>query len=384
MSTDPDLEAADLSDGTPRRRGSLRKRIIQFVLLVAVLTGGGFAGYEWWTVGRFEISTDDAYVGADNSLLSAKISGYVVSVEAAENQAVRKGDVIARVDDGDYRLAVQAAEDKIATQEATIERFGVEEESARASIDEASANIEAAKAELERASLDFARQEKLVAKNHASRQSLDNARAARDSARANLSATRASLASAKADLSVLDAQRTEEKHILSELRTALDKAKRDLSFTVIRAPIDGIVGNRAVEVGQYVQPGSRIAAVVPLDKVYVDANFKETQLSQVHVGQAVSLAIDAYPDHVFPGRVESISPASGSVFSLLPPENATGNFTKIVQRLPVRVSFDAALSDSRVLRPGMSVEVTIDTRDDPSAGSLATARADTLPAKASD
>ena len=384
MSTDPDLEAADSSDGTPRRHGSLRKRIIQFVLLVAVLTGGGFAGYEWWTVGRFEISTDDAYVGADNSLLSAKISGYVVSVEAAENQAVRKGDVIARVDDGDYRLAVQAAEDKIATQEATIERFGVEEESARASIDEASANIEAAKAELERASLDFARQEKLVAKNHASRQSLDNARAARDSARANLSATRASLASAKADLSVLDAQRTEEKYILSELRTALDKAKRDLSFTVIRAPIDGIVGNRAVEVGQYVQPGSRIAAVVPLDKVYVDANFKETQLSQVHIGQAVSLAIDAYPDHVFPGRVESISPASGSVFSLLPPENATGNFTKIVQRLPVRVSFDAALSDSRVLRPGMSVEVTIDTRDDPSAGSLATARADTFPAKVSD
>lgn len=384
MNTDPDLEAADSSDGTPRRRGSLRKRIIQFVLLVAVLTGGGFAGYEWWTVGRFEISTDDAYVGADNSLLSAKISGYVVSVEAAENQAVRKGDVIARVDDGDYRLAVQAAEDKIATQEATIERFGVEEESARASIDEASANIEAAKAELERASLDFARQEKLVAKNHASRQSLDNARAARDSARANLSATRASLASAKAGLSVLDAQRTEEKHILSELRTALDKAKRDLSFTVIRAPIDGIVGNRAVEVGQFVQPGSRIAAVVPLDKVYVDANFKETQLSQVHVGQAVSLAIDAYPDHVFPGRVESISPASGSVFSLLPPENATGNFTKIVQRLPVRVSFDAALSDNRVLRPGMSVEVTIDTRDDPSAGGLAAARADTLPAKAGD
>lgn len=384
MSIDPDLEAADPSGRALRRRGSLRKRIIQFVLLAAVLTVGGMTGYEWWTLGRFEISTDDAYVGADNSLLSAKISGYVVSVEADENQAVRKGDVIARVDDGDYRLAVQAAEDKIATQEAIIERFGVEEVSARATIDEAAANIEAAKAELERASLDFTRQEKLVAKNHASRQSLDNARAARDSARASLSATRASLASAKADLSVLDAQRTEEKHILSELRTSLDKVKRDLSFTVIRAPIDGVVGNRAVEIGQFVQPGSRIAAVVPLHKVYVDANFKETQLSLVHVGQAVSLAVDAYPDHVFPGRVESISPASGSVFSLLPPENATGNFTKIVQRLPVRVSFDSALSDSWILRPGMSVEVTIDTRNDPGAGGLATARADTLPAKVRD
>ncbi|WP_193186785.1 HlyD family secretion protein [Nisaea sediminum] len=357
--------------GLPEVRRSRKRRFILLLLLTLVLTGSGYKGYEWWTRGRFEISTDDAYVGADMSMLSAKISGYVTTVEVEENQAVKKGDVIARVDDGDYRLALQGAEDKIATQEATIARFDVETVSKEAEIEEAGAKVAAAKVELERAELEFVRQDKLVAKNHASRQALDNARAARDGAKANLAAARAGLASARAGRGVLDAQRIEEEHILRELRTALDQAKRDLTFTVIRAPIDGVVGNRAVEVGQYLMPGTRIAAVVPIHDVYIDANFKETQLSRVSVGQEVNFTADAYPDHVFRGRVESISPASGAVFSLLPPENATGNFTKIVQRLPVRVRFATDQGGNRMLRPGMSVEVTIDTRNDSTSGALA-------------
>jgi membrane fusion protein (multidrug efflux system) len=170
------------------------------------------------------------------------------------------------------------------------------------------------------------------------------------------------LQSAAANVDVLKLQQQEAARTLDELNTALAKAERDLSFAVIRAPFDGVIGNRAVQTGDYVQPGQRLASLVPLDGVYVDANFKETQLARLRAGQTASITVDALPDRKITGTVESFAPASGSVFTLLPPDNATGNFTKIVQRIPVRVRVPADVAGEEVLRPGMSVVVSINTK----------------------
>ncbi|HTO65980.1 MAG TPA: HlyD family secretion protein, partial [Bradyrhizobium sp.] len=173
---------------------------------------------------------------------------------------------------------------------------------------------------------------------------------------------RAALAAAGANVDVLKAQQQEAMRTLAELRTAQAKAERDLAFTVIRAPIDGVIGNRAMQVGDYLQPGQRLAALVPLNDVYIDANFKETQLAHLKPGQPVEVSVDALPDHAIKGTVASVSPASGSVFSLLPPDNATGNFTKIVQRLAVRIRLPQTVTARNLLRPGMSVVVSVNTK----------------------
>ncbi|MGV6874259.1 HlyD family secretion protein [Pseudochelatococcus sp. B33] len=344
----------------PPRRG--RRRLIVFGVLAALLAAGAWYGNEWWHVGRFQVSTDDAYVGADTSVLAAKVGGYVVGVDVATNQWVKAGEVIARIDDGDYGLALRAAQDKMATQEAALGRFDEQIRAGQAEVDRAQAQLVAAKAELTRASVEFDRQSQLARSDYTSRAALDNARAARDKAQANVDEATAAIASAQAAIAVLEAQRNEAARLLDEYRTARDRAQRDLDFTVVRAPFDGVVGNRAVQVGQLVQPGNRLVALVPLDAVYVDANFKETQLGRIQPGQKVRIVVDAYPEEDFEGTVQSIAPASGSVFSLLPPENATGNFTKIVQRIPVRVALDPAATEKHELRPGMSVTAVVDTR----------------------
>ena len=179
---------------------------------------------------------------------------------------------------------------------------------------------------------------------------------------ASVQAAEAALESATANVGVIQAQQEEARRALKQSETSLAKAERDLSFTVIRAPFDGVIGNRAVQVGDYVQPTQRLASLVPLDAIYIDANFKETQLARVHPGQPVNISVDAFPEHDLEGKVASIAPASGSVFSLLPPDNATGNFTKIVQRLPVRILVPAAIAEKSLLRPGMSVVVSVNTK----------------------
>ncbi|MGE4373121.1 MAG: HlyD family secretion protein [Xanthobacter sp.] len=339
-----------------------RKRVVLGVLVALLIVAGGWYGLHWWQVGRFEVSTEDAYVGADTSILAAKVGGYVTSVDVATHQPVKAGDVIARIDDGDYQLALRATEGKIDTQQAALVRFDEQHKAAEAAVAQAQAQLAAENAELARAEREYERQDKLASSNFASRSVLDNARADRDKAKARVLSAKAEIASAQAEISVLAAQRKEAERLLAEYRVARDKAQRDLDFTLVRAPIDGVVGNRAVQVGQLVQPGTRLVAVVPLDAVYVDANFKETQLGRLKPGQKVSVYVDAYPDHDFTGHVVSVSPASGAVFSLLPPENATGNFTKIVQRIPVRIALDPAGLQKHELRPGMSVTAVVDTR----------------------
>src|SRR5262249_49504841 len=190
----------------------------------------------------------------------------------------------------------------------------------------------------------------------------EQALANRDQAIAAIQSSQAAIDSAEANVEVLKAQQQEAQRTLDELRTALAKAERDLSFTVVRAPIDGVVGNRAVQTGDFVQTGTRLASLVPLDDVYIDANFKETQLARLRPGQPVDVSVDALPGRTIEGKVASLSPASGAVFSLLPPDNATGNFTKIVQRLPVRIAVPATIASEQLLRPGMSVVVSVNTK----------------------
>ena len=344
----------------PRRRS---RRAIAFGTVAAIgIAAAGYFGYDYWTVGRFTISTDDAYVQAYNTTLAAKVPGYIVSVPVTDNTRVHTGDVIATIDDGDYRLAVDSAREKVATQEATVARMAHQIAAQEAAVAQAKTQLVSAQAAATRTELELSRQIQLVARDASSHQLLEQAQANRDQAVAGVQGAQAAIESAEANVNVLKGQRQEAISTLDELKTALAKAERDLSFTVIRAPIDGVVGNRAIQTGDYVQTGQRLASVVPLDDVYITANFKETQVARLRPGQPVSIAVDALPEHTIHGTVESFSPASGAVFSLLPPDNATGNFTKIVQRLPVRIRVPADVAREGLLRPGMSVVVAVNTK----------------------
>lgn len=354
-----------LPTANPKGKGRTRigKKPIVLAILLAAIGFGGYEGYQWWETGRFLVSTDDAYVQADITILSAKISGYIASVAVANNQSVKAGDLIAKIDEGDYRLALQSAKDKLATQQSAVARIGRQIEAAKASVDQAEAQVAAARADAERTAGDFSRQQQLAQSNYASKATFETAKAERDRAAANVRSAQAALSLAQANVDVLSAQQVEAQRVSAEQQTAVEKAERDLSFTEIRAPVDGVIGNKAVEVGTFVQPGARLAALVPLTSVHVDANFKETQLANLKPGQKVHVEVDAFPNADIVGTIESVAPASGAVFSLLPPENATGNFTKIVQRVPVRIAFGDDAAQKGMLRPGLSVVVNVDTRE---------------------
>lgn len=361
---DTETEAPKPADAelapAPARRPA--RRLVLMFGAAAALAAGVWYGHYYWTVGRFIVSTDDAYVGAKTATIGAKVSGYVTEVAIEDNAHVKAGDVIVRIDDGDYRLAVQTAKDNIATEQAAIDRIGEQIKAQQAAVDQAKAGLASAQAGATRAELELTRQQALSAKEFASHQTLEQAQAARDQAVASVQAAQAQVAAAEATIDVLKGQQNEAEATLKQDQTALAKAMRDLSFTVIRAPFDGVMGNRAVQVGDYVQPGTRLATLVPLEGVYIDANFKETQLEGLKPGQIADVSVDALPGRSIEGKVVSVAPASGSVFSLLPPDNATGNFTKIVQRVPVRIEVPASVAGEELLRPGMSVVVSVNTK----------------------
>lgn len=353
----------------PRQGG--RKRVMLALVACVAIGLGGWKGYNWYTQGRFLVGTDDAYVRTETATLAAKVPGHVARVAVGDNARVKAGDLLVVIDDGDYRLAVTAAEDKALTQAATIARIRAQAGAQKAVVAQAEAQSRGAKADATRAALDYGRAVRLKEATFATQQRVDAALADRDRTVAAAENTEAAVAAARANLSVVEAQIVEATRVGEELKTALDKARRDLGFTEIRAPFDGTVGNKAAQPGQYVQPGTRLMALVPLDSVYVEANFKETQIGRLKPGQKALLSVDAYAEQPIEGVVESVAPASGAQFSLLPPENATGNFTKIVQRVPVRVKVPADVARQGLLRPGLSVVVDVDTREQASAPSLA-------------
>jgi membrane fusion protein (multidrug efflux system) len=338
-----------------------RKLVLPGILALVALAAAAY-GVHYLLVGRFYISTDDAYVRANNTTLGARVSGHLSSILAGDNSLVRAGEVIFKIDDGDYRIAVDAATTKIATQQATIDRIGRQVTALESAVDQAKAQVVSAEAGLKRAGLDFDRQQDLSTKGFASRATFEVSEAARDQGLAAVKSAQAAYDAARDNVEVTKAQQIEARAQLAELQTTLAKAQRDLDFTAVRAPVDGTFSNRLVSTGDYIVVGQRLGNVVPLDGVCIDANFKETQLKRIRPGQPVTISVDAYGHRKFAGFVDSISPAAGSVFTLLPPDNATGNFTKIVQRLPVRVRVPSDVARQNLLRAGMSVYATVDTR----------------------
>jgi membrane fusion protein, multidrug efflux system len=339
-----------------------RKFILMGLVALLALAAVGYGTY-YTLVGRFYVSTDDAYVRSNNTMLGARVAGHIAAILPGDNVLVRAGDVIFKIDDGDYRIAVDAARSRIATQQATIDRIGRQVTAMESAVEQAKAQLVSAEANQKRAELDFDRQQALSSKGFASRATFEQSQAGRDQGAAAVKSAQAAYDAARDSVEVTKAQQDEARAQLAELQTALAKAERDLDFTNVRAPVDGTFSNRLVNTGDFIQAGQRLGNVVPLNDVFIDANYKETQLKRIRPGQPVTISVDAYGHRKFAGIVDSISPAAGSVFTLLPPDNATGNFTKIVQRLPVRIRVPKEVAKQNLLRAGMSVYTTVDTRE---------------------
>jgi membrane fusion protein (multidrug efflux system) len=362
----PDKPASDApvlnapTPTAPAPKSGKRKFVLMGLGLLLALAVASYAAY-FTLVGRFYISTDDAYVRANNTMLGARVSGHIAAILPGDNTPVKAGEVVFRIDEGDYRIAVAAAATRIATQQATIERIGRQIAALESQVGQSKAQLVSAEAGLKRADLDFERQQALSTKGFASRATFEVSEAGRDQGAAAVKAAQAAFDAAVSNVEVAKAQQAEAQAQLAELKTTLAKAERDLSFTAVRAPVDGTFSNRLVNVGDFVAVGQRLGNIVPLDEVFIDANFKETQLKRIRPGQPVTIKVDAYGMRKFHGVVDSIAAGAGSVFTLLPPDNATGNFTKIVQRVPVRIRVPKSVARQNLLRAGMSVYATVDT-----------------------
>ena len=343
------------------------RSIAFFLLLVVVLALGAGTGWYWWTEWRFHQSTDDAYVQSDITVISPKIEGYLKEVRVEENQEISAGQVLFVVDDRDFAAKTAQAEAAVATEEAIVATYASRLKFQAAMIEQAAATVQSVGADLNRAQLDYKRYATLITSDFASRQRFETVEAESRKAEAALGKARAAHGAEENQLAVIKSQKREEEARLVQARASLRLARNDLDNTIIRAPVGGIAGNRAGRVGQYVKPGTQLLSLVPLPEVYVIANFKETQLTRMRPGQSAHISVDAYPDQPLVGRIASFAPASGAQFSLLPPDNATGNFTKIVQRVPVRIALPADGPLARLLRPGLSVTVSVDTRAEPGA-----------------
>ena len=358
----PQPDVAAQAPAKPKRSA---KRFVLPILVAAAIGAGSWYGYEYWTTGRFMVSTDDAYIQGDITAIAPKVTGYIDRIDVVANQRVKAGDPLVTLDNGDYRIAEEQAEAQIATEKLSLDRINAQIVAAKASLQQAQAGKLNAQAVLTNAQAGSVRAKQLHATSFASQSQLDDATAALDQAKANIASADAQIAAADANVGVLEAQYKEAEGSIRSLELAKDKAARDLGFTVIRAPVDGVIGNLAAKTGDLVSPGQRLAALVPVNALYIDANYKETQLRDIVVGQKVQVTVDALSGEKFEGTVASIAPASGAVFSLLPPENATGNFTKVVQRVPVRIALPADALASGKLQAGLSVVVDVDTRTTP-------------------
>lgn len=363
MPQEPVPPAHTAPDETPQPARKRRLRPLLFAgVALAALAGAVDFGWRYWTTGRFEVSTDDAYVKADSTTIAPKISGYVAAVLVRDNEAVRAGQLLARIDDRDFKVSLAQASAQVEAAQANIANKHAALTAQFSAIDAAKATLEADKATQTFAEQDDQRYAQLAKTGYGSIQNTQLATSRIGVARAAVTRDMAALASATTQLDVIKAELAQAQAALASARAAQDQAELNLSYTALVAPVDGVVGNRTLRVGQYVQAGTQLMAVVPTEAAYIVANYKETQLAGVQAGQKVTIAIDTFPGRVFQGHVDSLSPASGQEFALLPPDNATGNFTKVVQRIPVKIVLDHAGALPVVLRTGMSVYPTIDTR----------------------
>jgi membrane fusion protein (multidrug efflux system) len=359
-------QAAQITEKTPvdpapaRFRGQLRR----IALVLALLAGtaiGAYYGHGYWTTGRYLESTDDAYVKADSTIIAPKVSGYVGEVLVGDNQPVKAGQLLARIDDRDFRAALAQAQADVAAAEAAVRNLDAQIALQQPLIEQGTADVTAAEATLQFAQEEQARYDGLMKSGSGTIQRAQQTDATLREKTAQLQHGKSGLLAAQKKIDVLTTERAKAVAQLDRARAVAQQAALNLSYTRIAAPVDGTVGARSLRVGQFVQAGTQLMAVVPLDAVYVVANFKETQLTNVRNGQPVDIRIDSFHGTTLKGHVDGLSPASGLEFALLPPDNATGNFTKIVQRVPVKIVLDDH-SLKGLLRPGMSAEPVVNTK----------------------
>nr|WP_153670102.1 HlyD family secretion protein [Phyllobacterium sp. SYP-B3895] len=356
----PDVTPAPTAGAKPARKCG--RRLLFGTAAIILLAGSVYYGHNYWTVGRFNVETDDAYVKADNSSVAPKISGYIAEVLVKDNETVKARQPLARIDDRDFKTALEQAKGDVAAAEATIEAKQASLEIQESVIAAARATVDVDQANAIFAEQNNKRYATLATSGYGNIQNAQQAASQIAAAKATVVRDSAALDAATKQVDLLKAELAQAKAALEHDLAVQHQAELNLSYATIIAPVDGVVGNRTLRVGQYVQAGTQLMTVVPTASVYVIANYKETQLTDVHAGQAVDIDVDMFPDRVYHGHVDSLAPASGQEFALLPPDNATGNFTKVVQRIPVKIVLDADSAAAGDLRPGMSVQPSIDTK----------------------
>ena len=359
--TAPAIESTAIA--ARRHRGPRGKTLLATCVVLAVALVAAVYGWHWWHNGRFLESTDDAYVGGDITVISPKVSGYILTASVTDNQTVHAGDLLVKIDDRDYRAALDRDEAAIAGQQAVLANLLATRNLQQAVIAQAEAGVTAAAAETQRSRDDAQRLRNLSATAAVSVQSSQRADADYKQAAANGQKAQAMKLAADREIDVIATRRQQALAALAQATAERDIAKLNLGYTELRAPIDGTVGNRNARNGAYAAAGSHMMSIVPARGLWIDANFKESQLARFRPGVAATIEADAVPGRRFHGHVASLSPATGAQFSVLPPENATGNFTKIVQRIPVRIVLDDADGVLGVLRPGLSVTAEVDPRN---------------------
>jgi membrane fusion protein (multidrug efflux system) len=361
------ITPVSLEQNSARRRAFGKRHLLLPLLGLIVAAGVAWYGHYWWTTGRFLEATDDAYTQADAVTIAPRVAGYIIKVAVDDNQLVHAGQLLARIDDRDFRAALDQARADAAASEADVGGLDAQLTLQKATIAQAASDVASAQATLDFARNDYQRYTELMHSGAGSVQRAQQADADIRSRTAALARSRAALDAANEQIRVLQAQRAKAAAVAQRAEATVKQAELNLSYTVIAAPIDGAVGDRSLRLGQLVQPGTRIMDIVPNGRdIYVVANFKETQLAQMWRGQRVTAVLDMLPDVTLRGHVDSLAPGSGAQFALLPPENATGNFTKIVQRVPVKIMLDPADSGTlRKLRPGLSATATVDLRTVP-------------------
>jgi membrane fusion protein (multidrug efflux system) len=349
----------------PAAAKSKRPRALLIGAGLAVLAGAAWFGGNYWTVGRFKVSTDDAYVQADNSTVAPKVSGYLDAVMVRDNQPVKAGQVLAHIDDRDFKAALDQARATVEAAQADVDHKKAALDTQQSVIDTARATVAVDQANQAFDAQDLKRYAALAATGAGTVQNAQQASSRNAATQASLSRDNAAVATAVKQVAQLKAELAQAQATLDRANASLRQAELNLSYTTIVAAVDGVVGNRTLRVGHYVQAGSQLMSIVPLQAAYVVANYKETQLTHVRPGQPAEIEVDMFPGVKAHGHVDSVAPASGQEFALLPPDNATGNFTKIVQRIPVKIVLDPGSPLYGQLRPGMSAVPVIETKSAP-------------------
>jgi membrane fusion protein (multidrug efflux system) len=360
--TASDTDASKSAAAPPARRSKIRRFLLPAGVVLAIAAVLAFV--YWWLVGRYMQSTDDAYLQADSVIVAPKVSGYITDVYVGDNVTVKAGDPLVRLDSRQYEAALDQAKATIDARKADIQRAQAAIPQQRAAIEQARAQQQLATVNIHHAEDEVRRYGPLATTGAESGDQLSVLVTQREQARATLAADTAAFDQAQGRMADLDAQLAQAQAQMEVAQASGRQAQLDFQDTLVRSSLDGRVGDRSVRVGQYAQPGTRMMSVVPVQSIYLTANFKETQVGRMRAGQHASLHVDALGDADIQGVVDSFAPGTGSQFALLPPENATGNFTKIVQRVPVRIRLDTNEQTRKLLVPGLSVTVNVDTRDD--------------------